>query len=237
MDNFKDKVVVVTGGSRGIGKGICDEFLKYGAKVIAISTGEKESDNENLQYLKLNVSNFEEVKEAVGKIHKEYKRIDVLVNSAGITKDKLVLGMDEEAFDSVIDVNLKGTFNMLKHVYPIMMKQKEGKIINISSVVGITGNKGQANYSASKAGVIGLTKSISKELASRNINCNVIAPGFIKTDMTDKLSDDIREKIVDSIPLKRMGTPEDIANLVLFLASPKSSFITGQVIVCDGGMI
>lgn len=237
MDNFKDKVVLVTGGSRGIGKGICNEFLKYGAKVIAISTTDKVSDEKNLEYIKLDVTSFEGVKETISKVKEKYKRIDILVNSAGITKDKLIPIMDEESFDSVIDVNLKGTFNMIKHVCPIMMKQRSGKIINITSVVGITGNSGQSNYSASKAGVIGLTKSISKELALRNINCNAVAPGFIKTDMTDKLSDEIKENIVKSIPLKRAGNVEDIANLVLFLSSEKASYITGQVIVCDGGMI
>ena len=183
------------------------------------------------------VSNFDDTKRFVDEVINEFGTIDVLVNNAGITKDMLILRMQKEDFESVINVNLTGTFNMTKNVVPYMMKKRNGRIINISSVVGISGNAGQTNYSASKAGIIGFTKSLAKEVASRNILVNAVAPGFIETDMTSVLKDDVKAEIAKNIPLRRMGTADDVANVVKFLASEDSSYITGQVIQVDGGMI
>ena len=183
------------------------------------------------------VSNFEDAKNMVEKIIEKFGKIDILVNNAGITKDMLIMRMKKEDFEAVINVNLIGTFNVTKNVIPYMMKQRSGKIINLSSVVGISGNAGQANYSASKAGIIGFTKSLAKELGSRNILVNAVAPGFIQTDMTDVLKDEVKEEISKNIPLKRMGTVQDVANVIKFLASDDSSYITGQVINIDGGML
>lgn len=243
------KNVFVTGGSRGIGKAIAKEFAKNNYNVIInyvsentnLEEIEKELKEQNkdirVMFIKGNVTSTESCKEMIEKILKDFERIDVVVNNAGITKDGLLMRMKEEDFEQVLNINLKGTFNICKQVVPVMMKQKQGKIINISSVVGITGNAGQSNYAASKAGIIGFTKSLSKELASRNILANCVAPGFIKTDMTEVLSDSVKENILSNIPLKRMGTPEEVANLVYFLGSEYNSYITGQVIPIDGGMI
>ncbi len=243
---FKDKTVIVTGGSRGIGATIAETFASNGAKVAVVYSGNTEaaeSVRESIvnnggicEIYKCDIADFEATGKLVEEVKKTFGSVDVLINNAGIVRDKLVLAMKEADFDDVIDVNLKGTFNMMKHVYPIMAKQRSGKIISLSSIVGIGGNKGQANYAASKAGIIGLTKSVAKELASRGVNVNAIAPGYITTEMTDKLSEKVQEEILNSIPMSRKGTPQDIADLALFLASDKAAYITGQVIVCDGGM-
>lgn len=240
------KVAVITGGNRGIGFAIADKFAKngYDIAITYVANVDKEELEKHFNELgaklllvESDVSNFASCEEATKKIMDEFGRIDVLVNNAGITKDNLLLRMPEEDFDKVISVNLKGTFNMCKHVSSIMMKQKYGKIVNISSVVGVCGNAGQINYSASKAGVIGITKSMAKELASRNIYVNAVAPGFIKTSMTEVLSDKVKEAINAQIPLKRMGEAEEIAKVVYFLGSDESSYVTGQVINIDGGMV
>lgn len=186
---------------------------------------------------KCNISKFEEVEIMFKEVVKEMGRVDVLVNNSGITRDTLILRMSEEDFDKVIDVNLKGCFNCIKNVSRIMMKQKSGVIVNISSVVGLSGNIGQVNYAASKAGILGITKSVARELVSLNVRCNAIAPGFIETEMTDKLSENVKEGILKSIPMNKMGSPDDVANLVKFLVSDESKYITGQVINVDGGMI
>lgn len=243
---FKDKTVIVTGGSRGIGATIAETFASKGAKVAVVYSGNtekaeavKDSIVKNggvCEIYKCDIADFEATAKLVDEVKKTFGSVDVLINNAGIVRDKLLLAMKEADFDDVIDVNLKGTFNMMKHVYPIMAKQRSGKIISLSSIVGLGGNKGQANYAASKAGIIGLTKSVAKELASRGVNVNAIAPGYITTEMTDKLSDKVQEEILNSIPMNRKGTPQDIADLALFLASEKAAYITGQVIVCDGGM-
>lgn len=242
-----NKVALVTGGSRGIGRAVCIKLASDGYDIVlnySSSQGPAEEVKEECEkfgvkvYLeKTDVSNFEEVSNMISKVVKEAGRIDVLVNNAGINRDNLLLRMSEEDFDKVIDINLKGSFNTIKNVSRVMMKQRSGVIINMSSVIGLTGNVGQINYSASKAGIIGLTKSCAKEFASRNIRCNAIAPGFIKSDMTDKLSDDIKNNIMEQIPLKRFGEASDVANLVSFLASDNASYITGQVISINGGMV
>ena len=243
------KSVLITGGSRGIGKQIALRFAKEGYNIainyVSDNTNIQELEqelkiqNSNIQVLlkKVDVSNYEQVEKYVAEIIKEFGKIDVLVNNAGITKDNLLIKMSKEDFDKVIDINLKGIFNVTKTVVPYMMKKKKGSIINVSSVVGVSGNAGQCNYAASKAGIIGFTKSIAKELASRNIRLNAIAPGFIKTDMIEKLSDTVKENINSKIPLKRMGEAKEVANVVYFLGSEESSYITGQVINIDGGMI
>ena len=241
------KVALITGGSRGIGKKVAEEFAKHGYDLVInyvpdnTNLEELENDFKSLGakalFVKTDVTNFEDCSNMVNKAIEEYGRIDVLVNNAGITKDSLLIRMKEEDFDKVININLKGTFNVTKNVVPFMIKQKEGKIINISSVVGVVGNAGQANYSASKAGIIGFTKTLAKELASRNIRVNAVAPGFIQTDMTSVLKDSVKENINNQIPLKRMGTAEEVANVVYFLADDVSSYITGQVINVDGGMV
>ena len=245
---MEDKqVVFVTGGSRGIGKAIALKFAENGYNVainyVSDKTDtqalEKEFQNKGVECLiqKADVSKADEVETLTKAIIKKFGRIDVLVNNAGITRDMLLIRMKEEDFDKVIEINLKGTFITTKAVVPYMMKKRNGRIINISSVVGVAGNAGQCNYSASKAGIIGFTKSVAKELASRNIRANAVAPGFIKTDMTDVLNDEQKNQINSQIPMKRMGTPEDIANAVYFLGSEESSYITGQVLNIDGGMI
>ena len=247
MELLKDKVALITGASRGIGRAIALKFAQNGANVI-INYSSSQSQAENLKeeiekigtkamIIKCDVSNSDEVNQMFSQIEKEFGRLDVLVNNAGITKDGLILRMNEEDFDKVIAINLKGAFLCAKAAAKMMVKQRFGNIINISSVVGITGNIGQANYAASKAGIIGLTKSLAKELASRNIRVNAIAPGFIKTDMTEVLSDKVKETMLSSIPLGRFGEADEVANVALFLASSLSSYITGQVIVVDGGMI
>ena len=241
------QVVLVTGGSRGIGKEIALKYAENGYNVainyISDKTDtvklEKEFKEKGAESLiaKADVSKAEEVEEFVKKVIEKFGRIDVLVNNAGITRDTLLIRMKEEDFDKVIEINLKGTFLVTKAVTPYMMKKRNGRIINLSSVVGVTGNAGQCNYSASKAGIIGFTKSVAKELASRNIRANAVAPGFIDTDMTSVLSDEIKANINVQIPMKRMGTAREIANVVYFLGSEESSYITGQVINIDGGMI
>lgn len=244
---LKGKNVIVTGATRGIGREIALTLAQNGAN-IAINYRNLNSEVENLLNeiksfgvdafaIKCDVSITNEVDNFIKEVKAHYNTIDVLVNNAGITKDGLILRMKEEDFDDVLDVNLKGTFNTTKSVSSIMVRQKYGKIINISSVVGIAGNAGQCNYAASKAGVIGFSKSVARELSSRNINVNVVAPGYINTDMTKNLPDKVKEEIIKSIPMKKIGDPKEVANLVLFLSSNLSDYITGQVINVDGGMV
>ncbi|WP_346896626.1 3-oxoacyl-[acyl-carrier-protein] reductase [Clostridium sp. UBA7503] len=244
---FKGKNVVVTGGSRGIGRAIAIEFGKKGANVVinyVSSDAEAEKVAEEIKSLggnsilvKGDVSSFEEGKKLIDETVKVFGTIDILINNAGITKDGLIMRMKEEHFDKVIDINLKGVFNTCKSAVSHMLKQRSGKIINISSVVGVVGNAGQANYAASKAGVIGLTKSIAKEVGARGITVNAVAPGFIKSDMTDVLSEKVKDGMLGLIPLNRFGNVEDVARTVIFLASEGGDYITGQVINVDGGMV
>jgi len=246
MDN---KVALITGGSRGIGKEISKKFAREGYDIVLNYVSDKtdvkslveelKMENSNIEVLciKTDVTDFGACEAMVKQAMERFGRINVLVNNAGITKDGLLMRMKEEDFDRVIEVNLKGTFHVTKNVVPYMMKQKKGRIVNISSVVGISGNAGQANYAASKAGIIGFTKSVAKELASRNILANCIAPGFIATDMTDVLSDSVKETIYAQIPLKKMGTAEEVANAVYFLGAEENTYITGQVLHVDGGML
>lgn len=240
MSEFKDKVVIVTGGSRGIGKAIAVKFAGEGAKVIVTyknSIEGAEFDAAGIKHAQCDASVTADVQAFVDSVVKDNGRVDILVNNAGLTKDGLLMRMSEADWDAVLNTNAKGVFNFTKAVCRQMISQKQGKIVNISSVVGITGNAGQANYAASKAAVIGFTKSIAKELASRNINVNCIAPGYVDTDMTSKLSDAIKQGILQSVPLKRIGSGEDIANAVMFLASGASGYITGQTLCVDGGMV
>ena len=240
---LKEKTVIVTGGAKGIGKAVTLAFAKEGANIVLNyrSTSPEEVAKEIESFgvkcltVKADISNFEEAKNLVDKAIEEFKTIDVLVNNAGITRDNLLLKMSEDDFDMVINTNLKGAFNMIKHTSKIMLKQKSGSIINMSSVVGLTGNIGQVNYAASKAGMIGMTFSTARELAPRGITCNAIAPGFITTDMTDVLPDSIKENVLNMIPLKRFGTTDEISTTAVFLA--KNKYITGQVITVDGGMV
>ncbi len=241
---LKGKVAVVTGGSRGIGRAICLKLAENGADIALIFAGNEEKAQETAreaaafgvraQAYRCNVADFAETTAVFKQILTDFGGIHILVNNAGITRDKLLLAMSEEDFDAVVGVNLKGAFNTIKQVYRPFSRQRSGKIINITSVSGLMGNPGQANYSASKAGLIGLTKTVAKELASRGVCCNAVAPGFVETDMTRDFTDN--EVLKNSIPLKRFGKPEDIAELVLFLASDVSNYITGEVIRCDGGM-
>lgn len=242
-----DKVAMITGATRGIGKQIALTLANEGYNIVLnyrtendeLKQLKNEIESKNVKCLAVqgDVTNFEDCKQMIESAIKEFGKVDVLVNNAGITKDMLLARMKEEDFKQVIDVNLVGTFNMTKNVISYMMKARNGRIINISSVVGIAGNAGQTNYSASKAGIIGFTKSLAKEVASRNILVNAVAPGFIETNMTDVLKQEVKDEIAKNIPLKRMGTPQDVANVVKFLASEDSSYITGQVISVDGGMI
>ncbi|MBQ5869158.1 MAG: 3-oxoacyl-[Lachnospiraceae bacterium] len=244
--NLTGKVALVTGASRGIGRRIAVTLAGYGATVIVNYNGsqakaeevvtEIEVNGGHAEAIQCNVAEFDEAKELIDKVVKSYGRLDILVNNAGITKDNLILKMSEEDFDAVLSTNLKGAFNCVKHVARQMLKQRSGRIINISSVSGVMGNTGQANYCASKAGVIGLTKSVAKELGSRGITSNAVAPGFIETEMTDVLSDDVKKSMGEQIPLKRFGQTKDIAETVAFLASDLAGYITGQVIQVDGGM-
>lgn len=247
MMDFSGKTAIVTGASRGIGSAVAVKLAQAGAKVVLVYTSESDALKETIgkieeagaEYIcrKCDVSDAAAVKKMVDSLVKEVGSIEILVNNAGITKDGLLMRMKEEDFDRVIDVNLKGVFNMTKCVTKYMMKKRYGKVINMASVVGITGNAGQANYSASKAGVIGFTKSVARELASRNINVNAIAPGFIETDMTAVLPEDIKTGMLSGIPKAKFGKPEDVADAVMFLAGDMSDYITGQVLNVDGGMV
>lgn len=243
---FKGKVALVTGSGQGIGKEIALKLANGGATLIINYVGPAEGANEVVETIKsnggeaiayeCNVADFTAVEKMVADILERYGRIDILVNNAGITKDNLILKMSEAEFDAVINVNLKGTFNATKAVTRTMMKQRYGRIINIASIVGVIGNAGQANYCASKAGIIGMTKSVARELASRNITANAVAPGFINTDMTRVLPDSVKEELLAQIPMKKLGSVADIANAVEFLAKEESGYITGQVINVNGGM-
>ena len=243
---LKNKIALITGAGRGIGRAIAIALAKEGAEVVINYNGSEERAKEVKQTIeenggkasiyKCNVSDFVACEAMIKDIVKEYGHLDILVNNAGITKDGLIMKMKEEDFDSVLNVNLKGTFNTIRHSARQMLKQRSGKLINISSVSGILGNVGQANYAASKAGVIGLTKTMARELGSRGITVNAIAPGFVDTEMTEVLSEEIRENACKQIILGRFGKPEDIANTAVFLASDKADYITGQVISVDGGM-
>ena len=237
---FEGKTVLVTGGSQGIGRSICETFAAQGASVAFLYVGEPERAKETLEALGTNakayvcdVADYIQCEKTVKQVLADFGTVDILVNNAGITRDKLVLAMSPEDFDAVVDVNLKGAFHMIKLLYPVFLRKKQGKIVNVSSVSGLMGNAGQTNYSASKAGIIGLTKSIAKELASRGITCNAIAPGFIRTDMTAGFDADV---IAKNIPLRRMGEAWEVARLVAFLASENANYITGEVIRIDGGI-
>lgn len=240
------KVALVTGASRGIGRQTAITLASYGATVIVNYNGSREKAEEVAAQIKekggnaaiygCNVSDYAAVEAMMKELVKEYGRIDILVNNAGITKDGLLMKMSEEDYDAVLDINLKGTFNCIKHISRQMLKQKSGRIINLSSVVGVYGNAGQVNYSASKAGVIGITKSVAKELGSRGITVNAVAPGFITTEMTDAMPEDAKKQVSDRIAMKRLGEVTDVAETVAFLASDKAAYITGQVICVDGGM-
>ncbi len=246
MNRLENKVAVITGSARGIGFVIAKVFAEEGAKVVILDVNKESIDNavkeiskinENVSGFVTDVTNQEIVANTIKEIIKKYQRIDILVNNAGITKDGLLMKMKESDWDAVINVNLKGTFLCTQKVIRYMLKQRSGSIINISSVIGIMGNAGQANYAASKGGIIALTKSSAKEFASRNVRVNAVAPGFIETEMTAKLPENVIEEYAKSIPLNRMGTPRDVANLCLFLASDDSNYITGQVIKVDGGLV
>ncbi len=245
-DDFRGKVVIVTGGARGIGREIALAFASYGAKVAICDLNEEalkesaqdieKSGGESL-FVIANVVDDKDVQSVIDKVVDKWGRVDILVNNAGITRDSLLLRMKEEDWDAVLAVNLKGIFLMTRSVAKVMVKQRSGKIINIASVVGVMGNVGQANYSASKGGVIAFTKTVAKELASRGINVNAVAPGFIKTKMTEVLSEEVKKRLMDNIPLRRLGEPRDVANACLFLASSLADYITGQTILVDGGMV
>ena len=247
MKLLENKTVLITGASRGIGKGIATVFAEHGANVVFTYSSSVDAANAletELQALGVqakgyqsNAADFEQAQALIEKVLADFSAIDVLINNAGITKDNLLMRISEEDFDKVIEVNLKSVFNLTKAVQRTMLKQRQGSIINMSSVVGVKGNAGQSNYAASKAGIIGFSKSVALELGSRNIRCNVIAPGFIETEMTAQLSEDVVAGWRAGIPLKRGGTPNDVANACVFLASDLSSYITGQVINVDGGML
>lgn len=243
---LSNKVALITGASRGIGREIALTFAKYGATVIVNYNGSAQKAEEVVSQIRENggqaeavqcsVADFETCGTMITQMLEKYGHIDILVNNAGITKDNLIMKITEEDFDSVIETNLKGTFNTIKHMYRPFLKQRGGRIINLTSVVGIMGNAGQANYSASKAGVIGLTKSVAREVASRGITVNAIAPGFIDTEMTQAMNETAKEATINNIPMKRAGQPEDIAEMAAFLASDKAGYITGQILSVDGGM-
>ena len=245
-DLLKGKVALVTGGSRGIGRAVCLELAQNGATVIVNYNGSEqsaldvvariESFGGSAEAIRCNVADFSECEKMVADVIGKYSKVDILVNNAGINRDNLIMRMSEDDFDSVISINLKGAFNTIRHLSRYFIKNRGGKIINISSVSGVIGNAGQSNYSASKAGIIGLTKSVARELASRNICVNAVAPGFIETDMTAKMPESVLENASKTIPLGRIGQTQDIADMVVFLASDKASYITGQVICVDGGM-
>lgn len=243
---LQGKTAVVTGGSRGIGKAIALRLAESGADIAIVYAGNEAAAAETCELIRqqgrkaaafrCDISDFAQTEKLVADITGEFGGIDILVNNAGIVKDGLLLSMTESDFDQVLDTNLKGAFHMIKHTYRQFMKRRSGRIINISSVSGIMGNAGQANYASAKAGMIGLTKTVARELAGRNVTCNAIAPGFIDTDMTAALPDKVKEAAVAAIPLKRMGTARDIANLAAFLADDEAGYITGEVIKIDGGL-
>ncbi len=244
--NFENKTAVVTGGSRGIGLAIAKKLAAGGANIAVLYVGDEAEGQNAVEELRAmgakaeayfcDVSDFEASKKVVDAVIGEFGGIDILINNAGITRDKLVLNMDEKDFDAVINVNLKGTFNMIKHTYKHFMKKRAGRIVSTSSIVGLNGNAGQANYAASKAGIIGLTKSVARELAGRNVTVNAVAPGYIGTDMTNVLPEKVKEAMKAQIPAKRIGTPEDVANVVAFLCSDEAAYVTGEVIRVDGGL-
>ena len=243
---LKDKVALVTGAARGIGREIAVSFAKEGCDIVAWDINMQETDElartvegcgRKFMAQEVDITDAAKVSEAANKILDKLGKVDILVNNAGITKDNLLLRMSEAEWDAVIDVNLKGTFNCIKAASKLMIKQRSGKIINIASIIGIIGNAGQANYSVSKAGIIALTKTMAKELACRNINVNAVAPGFIQTEMTAKLPEDVQRKMLEAIPLSKFGSPKDVAALCVFLASEEANYITGQTIVIDGGMV
>ncbi len=243
---LKDKVALITGGARGIGRAIALTFAREGADIVVADVNleiaqktalEIESLGRKALALEMDVTSYDLVEAGINKILDKMGKVDILVNNAGITKDNLLLRMSPADWDAVINVNLKGTFNCIKAVSRPMVKQRSGRIISIASIIGLMGNPGQANYAASKAGIIALTKTVAKELASRNINANAVAPGFIQTEMTARLPEDLKKKMLEAIPLAKLGTPEDVANVCLFLASDESSYITGQTITIDGGMV
>lgn len=243
---LKDKVAIITGGAQGIGRAIAEKLADEGAKIIIVDimeeaakkTADEISKDKNVETLslKVDVSSSQETEQMIKKTVEKFSKIDIMINNAGITRDNLLIRMSDDEWDKVLDINLKGVFNCSKAAAKIMMKQRSGKIVNIASVVGLMGNAGQANYSASKGGVIALTKTMARELASRNINVNAVAPGFIKTAMTEKLSEDAKKKLTDLIPLARLGEPQDVANIVAFLCTDESSYITGEIISVNGGM-
>lgn len=242
---FKDEVVLVTGSTRGIGKEIAKSFAQEGARVLLVgrqadaaqaAVRELAQSGLKAESFICDVTNLKSVEEMVNKILDKYNRIDILVNNAGITKDNLLLRMSESDWDNVLSINLKGVFNSTKIVTKAMLRAKKGRIISIASIIGITGNAGQANYAASKAGIIGFMKSVAKEIASRGITVNVVAPGYIQTDMTAQLKEQTKEDILKNIPLGRLGTPADVAGVCMFLASKEADYITGQTFVVDGGM-
>ena len=247
MNLLKGKTAIITGGSRGIGKAIVEKFVKQGANVAFTYSSSSDAakaienklstNNVKVKSYKSDASNFEEAQLLAASVLEEFGSIDILINNAGITKDNLLMRMSEEDFDRVIQVNLKSVFNMTKAVQRTMLKQRKGSIINMSSVIGVKGNAGQSNYAASKAGIIGFTKSMAIELGSRNIRSNAIAPGFIVTEMTEELGKETIKQYFEAIPLKRGGTPEEIANTCVFLGSDMSSYLTGQVLNVDGGML
>jgi 3-oxoacyl-[acyl-carrier protein] reductase len=246
MFNFKEKKIIITGAGQGIGKAIAKKFAEFEAFIAVCDINQETAEltkkeleiigGRSLAY-KVDVSNYQEVNEIVKKIVEDFSGIDILINNAGIVRDALLIKMSEEDFQKVIDVNLKGTFNFTKAVLPYLLQKRWGRIVNIASIIGEMGNIGQANYAAAKAGIIAFTKSVAKEVASKNITVNAIAPGFIETPMTEKLSPQIKEKYLSLIPLKRFGVPEEVANVCLFLCSDLASYITGQVIRVDGGLL
>lgn len=247
MGLLNGKTALITGASRGIGKSIAHKFAAEGADIAITNIADDEEFRSTVSELEKlgvkakgyvsNAANFEDSQRVINEVAKDFGRIDILVNNAGITRDTLLMRMTEDQWDTVIAVNLKSVFNLTKAVLQTMLKQKSGSIINMSSVVGVSGNAGQSNYSASKAGILGFTKSVAKEVGSRNIRCNAIAPGFILTEMTEKLPEDVKKEWAEKIPLKRGGTPEDVANTCLYLASDLSSYVTGQTIHVCGGML
>lgn len=243
---LKDKVTVITGGARGIGREIAELFAREGSDIAICDINQQELDQtksrlealgRHAESYVVDVTKSSEVEEMVNKVLDKFSKVDILINNAGITRDTLLVRMKEEDWDAVLNVNLKGTFNYTKAVSKIMMKQRSGKIVSIASIIGIMGNAGQANYAASKAGIIGFTKSVAKELAPRGINVNAIAPGYIQTEMTAKLSEDVKQKMLQFIPLQKLGQPQDVARCALFLVSDDARYITGQVLQVDGGMV